>query len=216
MKDNFKRALLIVYLAWLSSCAGPNVAVNLRADFSAIRRVAVSPFSGTGGEAAADMIAQDLLARGADVVERQRLEAVLREQSLSGQGLLDPATVKRVGKILGVDALIVGTVTNYSPGQSYLVYSGGAGTILGATVTPIAGRTVYSQGPAVGVPGSDVVTSAAAVGLVARMVDVETGSVLWSARMTYEGFDVDTAMAAVTGSFADSLVPIWPQLRSLK
>jgi len=75
---------------------------------------------------------------------------------------------------------------------------------------------VYSQGPAVGLPGSDVVRSASAVGLVARMVDVETGSVLWSARMNYEGFDVETAMATVAGSFADSLVPIWPFLHPLK
>ena len=200
----------------LSSCAGPQVAVNPRADFSRIHRIAVTAFSGSGGEAAGDMLGQELLARGADIVERQRLEAVLRERSLSAEGILDPSTVKQVGKILGVDAIIVGTVTNYSPGQSYLVYSGGAGTLVGATVTPIAGRSVYSQGPAGGIPGSDVVTSAASVGLVARMVDVETGSVLWSARMTYEGFDVDTAMSEVSRSFADSLVPIWPILRPLK
>jgi len=203
-------------LLFLAACAGPQVAVNRKADFSKIHRIAVTSFSGGGGEAAADTLAQDLLFRGADVVERNRLDSVLRERNLSAEGILDPATIKQVGKILGVDALIVGTVTNYSPGQSYLVYSGGAGTIIGATVTPIQGRTVYSQGPAVGVPGSDVVTSAASVGLVARMVDVETGSILWSARMTYEGFDIDSAMSAVSGSFADSLVPIWPSLHSIK
>lgn len=210
------RLALPVAAALLSSCAGPQVAVNPRADFSRIKRVAVTTFSGAGGEAAADNFALALLAHGADIVERQRLEAVLREQRLTAEGLLDPATVKKVGHILGVDAVIVGTVSSFSPGQSYLVYSGGAGTIIGATVTPIAGRTVYSQGSAVGLPGSSVVTSAATVGILARMVDVETGSVMWSARMTYEGFDVDTAMGEVTASFARSLVPIWPSLLPLK
>jgi len=45
---------------------------------------------------------------------------------------------------------------------------------------------------------------------------VETGSVLWSARMTYEGLDTETAMATITESFAESLVPIWPALHALK
>jgi curli biogenesis system outer membrane secretion channel CsgG len=200
----------------LAACVTPQVAFNAKADFQLVHRVAVAAFSGPGGEQAADMFLQDMLARGADVVERQRLDALLQEQHLSSSGILDQGTVKRVGKILGVDAIFLGTVTNYVPGQSYLVSTPSPNTVVIGNVTPIQGKTLYSGGWAPGMPDSQVVTSAASVGLIARMVDVETGSVLWSARMNYEGFDTETAMAAITESFADSLVPIWPSLRAMK
>ena len=55
-------------------------------------------------------------------------------------------------------------------------------------------------------------SSAAQASLISRMVDVETGSILWSGRMRYEGIDVQSTMAGITSSFAKSLVPLWPAL----
>jgi curli biogenesis system outer membrane secretion channel CsgG len=206
----------VLTVAALAGCVRPQIAVNRSADFTRIHRVAVASFSGSGGEVAADMMAQDLLARGADVVERPRLDAVLHEQQLAASGVLDLNTIKKVGKILGIDALFVGSVIDNTPSQSYLVNSGGPGSINVNTVTPVGNSTVYSQGSALGVPGSQVVTSAANVGLIARMVDVETGSIVWSGRMTYEGFDTQSAMSEVTASFADSLIPLWPSLSPVR
>jgi len=203
-------------LALLWGCAGPEIAINRTADFTHIHRIAVAGFSGSGGDAAADILAQDLLARGADVVERQRLDAVLREQQLASSGALDSGTIKKIGKILGVDAIFVGTVISNTPNQSYLLNTGAPGTINVNTVTPVSGSTLYSKGSAIGLPGSEVVTSAANVSLIARMVDVESGSILWSARMSYEGIDTPTAMAGITASFANSLVPLWPSLRPIR
>ncbi|MBD3306420.1 hypothetical protein GF339_08480 [candidate division KSB3 bacterium] len=45
-----------------------------------------------------------------EVVERQKLETVLQEQSLGQTGLLDADSAARVGEILGVDILITGTL----------------------------------------------------------------------------------------------------------
>jgi curli biogenesis system outer membrane secretion channel CsgG len=216
MKTLVRWSAPVLAVALVGGCVSPQVAYNEKADFASIHRVAVAPFSGSGGDQAADMMLQDLLARGADVVERQRLEAVLREQQLSAAGILDPRTVKAVGKILGVDAIFVGTVTNLVTVQSYLVSAPGAGTVVVGAVTPIQGKNLHSEGMAPGLADAQILTSASSVGLIARMVDVETGSVLWSARMNYEGFDTETAMASITASFADSLVPIWPTLRKLR
>ena len=213
---NRQKFLIGAALLLLSGCTGLDVAVNRKADFSHIQRVAVATFSGPGGDAAADMLAQDLLAGGADVVERQRLDAVMQEQRLAAEGALDPATVKKVGLILGVDAIFVGTVLTATPSQSYLVNSGGPGSINVNTVTPVNSSVLTSRGPSWDVPGSQVVTSAANVALIGRLVDVETGSILWSARMTYEGLDIQTAMSDVTSSFAHSLIPLWPALRPTK
>src|ERR1041385_5234879 len=107
-----RRFPVIAVVLLLSGCVGPQVAVNSHADFSPIHRVAVASFGGPGGDVAADLLTQDLLQHGADVVERQRLDAVLREQNLASQNMLDPATAKKIGHILGVDAIFVGTVSN--------------------------------------------------------------------------------------------------------
>lgn len=45
------------------------------------------------------------------VVERSQLEKVLREQNLGTLGRIDVSTAARVGQILGVDALIIGSVS---------------------------------------------------------------------------------------------------------
>lgn len=205
-----KTAALILGLAF-TGCATPEVAVNSHADFSRIRRVAVATFGGPSGDVAADLLTQDLLRHGADVVERQRLDTVLREQNLAAQNMLEPNTIKKVGHILGVDAIFVGTVASNVPSQSYLVTTGRHGGAFN-TVTPVGGGSVYGGGPAIGVPNSQVVTSAAQNSLIARMVDVETGSILWSGRMSYEGYDNQSTMAEITSSLAQSLVPLWPTL----
>jgi curli biogenesis system outer membrane secretion channel CsgG len=193
-----------------TACQTPQIAVNQRADFSKIHRVAVATFAGPGGSVAADLLTQDLLRHGADVVERQRLDELLREQQMGADKTLDSNTVKKIGHVLGVDAIFMGTVGSNIPSQSYLVTSP-PNNIYGS-VTPLGGNDVYTATPAWGVPDSQVVTSAAQAALIARMVDVETGSVLWSGRMTYEGYDNQSAMASITGSFARSLIPIWPAL----
>jgi TolB-like protein len=48
------------------------------------------------------------------VIERQLLNKIIAEQKLSLTGVVDPASAKQLGKILGVDAIVSGTVTNLS------------------------------------------------------------------------------------------------------
>lgn len=205
--DIRRAPLCLAAAAALAACVGPQVAVKRSFDFRSVRRVAVLAFAGQGGEVASDLLAQSLLARGADVVERKQLEALLQESRLAASGVLDPKTIKEVGRVLGVDALFLGSMTGYSPPQSYLVFTGQSRTI--PAVSPLGSGSVYSQGAAPGVAGADVITSAAAVGLTARMVDVETGSILWSASQTYEGIDIQSALRQVASGFADSLQAVW-------
>lgn len=201
------RSAALLAAALAAACAGPEVAMKRSFDFTKVRRVAVLGFSGAGGDTAADMLTQALLSRGADVVERRQLDAILKENHLEATGALDAGTIREFGRLLGVDALFLGTVNSYSPPQSYLVF-GGAGRNT-PSVSTLSSGFVYSQGPAPGVEGADVITSAATVGLTARMVEVQTGSILWSASQTYEGIDIDSALRVVAAGFADSLREAW-------
>lgn len=62
-------------------------------------------------------LAEELITRLYDaekfkVIERQLLKKIIAEQKLSLTGVVDPASAKQLGKILGVDAIVAGTVTN--------------------------------------------------------------------------------------------------------
>ncbi len=56
------------------------------------------------------------LTRRFDVVERSLLNKVLEEQNLGMTGLVDVSSAARVGKMLGVEAIVTGTITDL--GQS--------------------------------------------------------------------------------------------------
>jgi len=45
------------------------------------------------------------------VVERERLDSLLSEMKLQHSGLVDPATAARIGKVLGAQALLMGSYT---------------------------------------------------------------------------------------------------------
>jgi len=211
---NISPLLLIAPLALLAACVTPTVAVNPRANFSSIKRVAVISFGGAKGDLAADLMTQSLLAHGADVIERQRLDSVMKEQSLTGSSAFDPSTARQLGKLLGVDALFVGTVAESVPASSYLVSQ--PQNPRNTTVTQVNGGTVLSEGSVVGMPNSQLLSTTANVSLISRMVDVQSGSILWSASMAYEGFDITSAMSAISDAFISSLVPIWPGLYKVK
>lgn len=53
-----------------------------------------------------------LNSEGFSIIERRQLSKVLKEQKLSTTGLIDSKTMQKVGKILGVDALVTGSITD--------------------------------------------------------------------------------------------------------
>lgn len=66
------------------------------------------------GRAVADMIITELVKdAGFKVIERSQLEKILSEQQLSMAGLVDAAQAANIGKLLGVSAVVVGSVTQY-------------------------------------------------------------------------------------------------------
>ena len=65
------------------------------------------------------------------VVERKRIEEVLAEQGLGLSGAVDPGTAARVGKILGVELILVGDITALGMRKS----GGGTGMFGGSKTT---------------------------------------------------------------------------------
>lgn len=75
------------------------------------------------GHGASDILTTELAKTGKfSVMERDKLASVMKEQDMGASGRFDPSTAARIGKIIGVEYIITGAVTEY--GQSA---SGGGG-----------------------------------------------------------------------------------------
>src|SRR5678815_5109639 len=111
-----------------------------------------------GAEAAQDVFVTELVKSGKfRVVEREQLEALMQEKGLTLSGDVDPKTAVKVGKLLGVNYLLTGAVTEY----------GTTGTNVD---TPWVGNL-----PSVSV-GKKTFTAA----MNARLIDTSTGEIVWA------------------------------------
>lgn len=52
--------------------------------------------------------------KGFDVIDRTHLKTVLAEHKLASTGLIDPTTAKKLGEMVGADALLTGSMTPFS------------------------------------------------------------------------------------------------------
>lgn len=100
-----------------------SVAQRLATQMSAaeVRKLAVVEFSDLAGyESALGLfVAEELTTQlfeanpgGFDIVERQQLQKVLKEQKLSASSLFDAETIEELGRILGIEALVTGSIAD--------------------------------------------------------------------------------------------------------
>lgn len=111
---------LLVFMttpAWGQGAQKKRVAV-FDFDNAAVQSGIIMPFSDAKapdlGKAAADLLITKLVQDGtATVVERSAMDKLLAEQNFSNSERADPVTAAKLGRILGVDAIILGTITHY-------------------------------------------------------------------------------------------------------
>jgi curli biogenesis system outer membrane secretion channel CsgG len=111
------------------------------------------------GKGISSMIVTNLVRDGTyRVIERQQLDKILQEQNFSNSDRANPATAAKIGKILGLNAIIIGTITEF-----------------GAEKKNIDAGVVTSR---FGLPRVGTSTSKANVVLDARMVNTETAEIM--------------------------------------
>src|SRR5690242_15853405 len=78
------------------------------------------------GKGIADMLVTNLVRNGTyTVIERKRLDQVMQEQNFQQSGRADPSSAVRLAKILGVDAIIIGSITQFGRDDKKLGVGGG-------------------------------------------------------------------------------------------
>src|SRR5690348_11177726 len=66
------------------------------------------------GKGISDMLIDRLVNDGTfRVIERNQIDKILNEQNFSNSNRADPATAAKIGHVLGVDAVIVGDITQF-------------------------------------------------------------------------------------------------------
>jgi curli biogenesis system outer membrane secretion channel CsgG len=104
------------------------------------------------GTAASDILVTELAKSGKFiVVERDKMGRLLEEQKLGLTGAVDPKTAAQMGKLLGLNAIVTGSISQFG------VATTGSDYLLTQTKKQVASCTV------------DV-----------RVVDVETGQIIWA------------------------------------
>jgi len=114
------------------------------------------------GKGVADMLVTELVHNGTyTVIERTQVERILNEQNLQQDGRADPSTAAKLGRLLGVDAIIIGSITQFGSDNKKLG-AGGGGIHLGG----------------IGLGGFGRKTSKATVAIDARIVSIGTAEIL--------------------------------------
>jgi curli biogenesis system outer membrane secretion channel CsgG len=124
------------------------------------KKIAVAEFAdksqygrGRLGTSASDILTTFLVeSEQFEVYERQQLAKVLDEQKLGGSGIVDPSTAAQVGKVMGVNYIVYGVVSNYGQRPTsgdYLVvkqkrYEGEC-TVDVRMIDTTTGRILYSK-----------------------------------------------------------------------
>jgi len=118
------------------------------------------------GASLADVLVYELIQGGTySIVERQVIDAVLKEQNLSNSSRADATTAAAIGRVLGVDAIITGSVLQFGiEKQEVAIGSSGLGRVT---------RGVLG--------GGKQVNTTARVEITVRMIDTSSGEVLTGA-----------------------------------
>lgn len=138
------------------------------------------------GRGIADMLVDRLVNDGTySVIERKALDKLIAEQNFSNSDRADPSSAAKIGKLLGVNAIIIGSVTQFGRDDKNT-------NIGGAAIGGITGRF--------GIGGVGKRQSKAVVQITARMVDVNTGEILASAPGSGESTRGGTTLLGAGGS----------------
>ena len=135
------------------------------------------------GATFADLVVNKLTQDGKfTLLERSQLDKIIKEHDQSNSDRADQATAIKLGKIAGVDRIIIGSVTQFT------------GDTATSTTLP---TTVFGHT----IPGTSSTTITVTVGVTARLIDTATGAILASATGTGTA---QTKQGSRTGPFGGS------------
>jgi curli biogenesis system outer membrane secretion channel CsgG len=157
-------------------------------DYATVQ-TAVSSLFGTNkdiGKGISDLLVDKLVEDGTlSVIERNQLDKILAEQNFSNSDRADPNSAAKIARILGVDAIIIGSITQFGRDDKKTDVGGGA-------LGNVTGRF--------GIGGVRKSQSTAVVQITARMINTTTAEILASCTAKGESSRSGTGLLGGGGS----------------
>ena len=134
-----------------------------------------------GAEAAQDVFVTELVKSGKfTVIERERINAIMQEKGLAQSGDVSQATAMQIGKLLGVQYMLTGAVTEYGNTDK-----GAHGRSIGRLPGFSAGKRTFSAA------------------MNARIFNVSTGEIVWADEARNEDSTTKVSVGGFGGGVDD-------------
>ena len=138
------------------------------------------------GKGVADILVDRLVKDSVySVIERKELDKVLHEQNFSNSDRADPSSAAKIGRVLGVDAIVIGSITEFGSDDKKTDIGGGG-----------------SRLSKFGIGGISQSKKSAICQVTARMIDTNTGEILASTQGRGEKSKSGTGIIGAGGSAA--------------
>lgn len=188
MRRFFLPTLFLIFSIPLASAQKkPRVAV-MNFDYATVHSASSAIF-GTDvdvGKGITDMLVEKLVNGGVfSVIERKALDKIISEQNISNSDRFDSNSAAKIGRILGVDAIITGSITQFGRDDKSTNIGGGA----------VGGVTRRF-----GIGGIGKREAKAVVGITARIINTDTAEILSVATGTGQSKRSGTSLLGAGGS----------------
>jgi len=172
-----------------AAAAGPKRLVTvMNFDYGTVQNYVQQIFGSNQdiGKGISDMLVDKLLKDGKyRLVERSALDKILAEQNFSNSDRADSNTAAKIGKVLGVDAIVIGSITQFGRDDQHTNVGGGG----------------YGLGR-FGLGGVGTSKAKAVVAITARVVNVSTGEILASVQGQGESTRSSTSLLGAGGGWS--------------
>jgi|GEM_PF-1079178 len=194
-------AFAVFGIFFLSGCAAHTV-ISRTYNFNNMHRIGIAKVDANNApvEGVEDLLAQYLIKGGFTVVDRSQLEQVMKENNIGISGLVDPATTKELGRLLGVDCLMIAEVSSYTPEKQETTIARTENIYVEPTLTTRMGNYNGYRSEGIVQTGSTIrresvetpitFTTSPKIGLIVKLVDVETAQIVWVGSDTEDGDNV--------------------------
>jgi curli biogenesis system outer membrane secretion channel CsgG len=178
----------VLVIATTASAADQKKSIAiLNFDYSTVQS-GVAAIFGTNqdiGKGVADLLVEKLVRTGQyRVIERKAIDKILAEQNFSNSDRADSNTAAKIGRLIGADAIVVGSITQFGRDDKK---------------TNVGGSVLGGQLGKYGLGGVGASKAKAVVGLNARVVSVNTGEILAVASGVGESTRTGTSLIGAGG-----------------
>ncbi len=234
---NLKRNILfsaMLFLGFiLSGCAVSPAIVMVSPQYekAQIHRIALVGFQDYpemegSGEIMSGIFEKYLFLGGYQLVERRQVSEIMKEQAFQLSGGMNQGELKKIGELLNVDALVIGNINdiknpseqtvmvNIPQSQSSPIYGQietvqkTSNSMVKTTQNYVAGYNYTWHNQIV----PETERTPAHIGISVRMVDIETGELLWSASVSSEGAYLNDASEKASSKIMQTIIKQLHQL----